>query len=277
MRDFIKLKDFNGVAQGQNATLDIAPGPTFHGLWIEYKESGALAAQADMETDITRIQLKLNGKVQREYSAAQLFKILAAYGIPVTTGYIYIPFSEPWARTPDQEDALAWGTAAGVESFQVRVEIVTGATSPELSAFAEVDYIKRPIGLIKKFRSNVVPITKTGINNYTPEIEPLDAYAAMHAFSSNITAVEVETDRVEHFEGSKTVLDALYKAKGFTPQTGVTHILFNNTLRTTHALPMQKLDAKGNPSGKVGQFNVDFDMSSAASFTLISETIGRPD
>ena len=277
MRDFIQLKDFSGVAAGQRATLDIAPGPTFHGLWLEHKASGALANQAAMEANLGTIRIKLNGKVQREFTPAQLFKILAAYGQPVTAGYIYIPFSEPWTRTPDGEDALAWGTAAGIETFQVTVDIAAGVTAPELRAAAEVDFISRPIGLIKKWRSNVVPITKTGINNYSPEIEPLDSYAAMHCFSANITALEVETDRQERFEGPKTQLDALYKAKGITPQTGVTHIMFNNTFRAWDALPMQIFNAKGEVSGKVKQFNIDFDMGTAASFTVISETIGRPD
>lgn len=277
MRDFIQLKDFSGVAAGQRATLDIPPGPTFHGLWLEYKESGALAAKADMESDITMIRVKLNGKVQREFSPTQLFAILAAYGQPVTTGYIYIPFSEPWTRTPDGEDALAWGTAAGVESFQITIDIAGGANAPQLGAFAEVDFISRPIGLIKKWRSNQVPITKTGINNYSPEIEPLDAYAAIHCFSSNITALEVETDRQERFEGPKTLIDALYKAKGITPQTGVTHVMFNNTFRAWDSLAMVTTNSKGEVNGKVKQFNIDFNMSSATTFTAISETIGRPD
>lgn len=277
MRDLVSLKDFSSVGAGQRATLDIAPGPTFHGLIFEFKRGGALATQAQMEADISLIRLKLNGKVQREFTPTQLFKILGAYNQPIVTGYIYIPFSEPWARTPLGEDGLAWGTGEGVETFQISVDIVGGVPSPELKAFAEVSYEKRAIGFIKKMRSNEVPITKTGVNAYSPEIQPLDSYSAIHCFSSNITSLEVETDRNERFEGSKTFLDALYRQKGITPQTGVTHIMFNQTGRPEDALPMVVVDTGGRVIGPVRQANINFVMSAATSFTAISETIGRPD
>lgn len=277
MRDIVSLKDFSSVGANQRATLDIAPGPVFHGLFFEFKRGGALATQAQMEADISLIRLKLNGKVQREFTPAQLFKILAAYNQPIVTGYLYVPFSEPWARTPLGEDGLAWGTGEGVETFQISVDIAAGVPSPELKAFAEVSYEKRAIGFIKKWRSNQVPITKTGINSYSPEIQPLDSYAAIHCFSASISNVEVETDRNERFEGSKTFLDALYRQKGITPQAGVTHIMFNQTGRPEDALPMVVVDGKGNILGPVRQANINFDMSAAASFTAISETIGRPD
>lgn len=278
MRDILTLKDFSSVGSGQRATLDIAPGPTFHALYIQYLKAGVLATRAQMEADIDAIRIKLNGKVQREFTPAQWFKILASYGQPIVDGFVYIPFSEPWSRTTIGEDGLAWGTGAGVETFQISVDLKSGiAGAVALQASAEVTYDRREIGLIKKLRSNVVPITKTGINNYSPEIQPLDSYSAIHCFSSDVAAVEVETDRNERFEGSKPFLDALYRQKGITPQAGVTHIMFNHTMRSTDALPMVVTNEKGNPIGPVRQFNIDFDMTAATSFVALSETIGRPD
>ena len=293
MRNLVTTPNFNGVAAGQTATVQLPVGNiTYHKLILAYNTSVAgNGSQANTEAHITQVRLKLNGKIQRVFSAKQLDTINAFYGrsfqTRATLGYLEIFFSEPWRRTPQGEDALAWGTA-DLATFQVEVDLAAAATAPVLTPHADVEYVTRPNGLIAKWRSYTQPVSAIGIvtNNTLPK-NGSEAYQAVHAFpatATDITDVTVRTDQVVRFQGTYFDMQSLLASESpggitsFSPQALAFHIVFDRTGRVADALPMQYVDASGKPTGNlVGDFRLDFNMNAATSFGFIAEVLGPRD
>ncbi len=270
-RKLIDLPSFSSVAAGATAAIDLPVTDIYHSLRLNYGTSTAGGpTQANMESEITEIRVKVNGVVQRTMSAAQLFALNAYHGIPVNDGFLPIYFSEPWRRSAQGEDSLAWGMA-DVETFQVEVDIAAGATNPTLSATAVKEAASRAMGPIVKWRRFRVPVAAVGVVNVST-LPKNDAYYALHAISGNVSDVTVKVDEREVFQATAANASAYYKEQGFTPQTGYFHVDFAPTGRVADALPMR--DARGN---RVSDFQVDFNMSAAASFDLITETLGLRD
>jgi hypothetical protein len=270
------LPSFSGVAAGQTATVDVPVRGTYYNIALEYRESGTLANQATIEAAITEIRVKINGQVQRRFSAEDLIDINAYHGITYQNGYLVIFFAEPWARHEKSEDVLAWGTA-DVQSFQIEVDIDAGATAPTLSATAIKTQENRNLGAIKKWLKYNVAVAGTGITNYQT-LPRTDSYATIHAKSANISDVKVLVDRSEVFNltAAQNTQD-LNNIPHLKPQTGYFHVDFNATGRIEDLLLMVRTEVKNGKlqaAGRVQDFQIDFNMSSATSFNLITETIG---
>lgn len=274
MRDFITTNSFNAVAPGGTATLDLPAGANvYYGLQILYGTATAGGAnQANMEAEIVAVRIKLDGKVQRRFTAAELFAINAFNGVPFVAGVLPIFFAEPWRRSAQGEDALAWGMQ-DVATFQIEVDIDAGATSPTLEARADVVRANRILGPIIKWRRYTVPVAGAGVVNYTTLPKSAGAYAKLHGFSGNIDAVEVRVDQLERFDATLARNNArLEQVFRKVPQANVFHVAFDADDRLSSPLPM------ATPNGRpVSEFRVDFDMSGAGAFDLICETLGPRD
>ena len=270
----------NGVSAGQTATIDLPVGNlVYHSLLLRYQTSTAGGAtKTNIEAEIDEVRLKVNGKVQRVFSAAQLYLMNAFNGRPAADyagdasnpGTLPIFFGEPWRRTAQGEDALAWGMA-DVDTFQVEIDIASGATSPTLDSKVIVDHVGRPMGPIVKWRRFQQPISATGITTNT-NLPRNDDYLGLFGFSANIADVEVKIDQLESYKLTAAEQIDLQLAHGKTPQTGLFAVDFDFTDRVAETLRMKRSD--GRP---VSEFRVDWNMSSATSFTLISETLGLRD
>lgn len=277
-RHFVSTNAFSSVAAGSQATLDLPVGGlVYHALQLTYGTStGGGPTQANMEAEVSEVRLKVDGKEQRRFSARELFDILAFYGVPINTGQLYIPFSEGWRRAAVGEDSLAWGMA-DVSSFQVEVDIDSGATAPTLQARALVERVARPMGPIVKWRRYNVPVSATGIRTFTT-LPRQDAYYAIHCLSSDVDDVEVKVDQQEVFKGTKAQVDGLYESagRGFVPQSDWFHIVFDgSTGRVSDALAMVRGMAPNLQA--VQELRVDFNMSAATGFDLITQTVGPRD
>ena len=297
MRNLVTVPNFNGVAAGQTATVQLPVGNiTYHKLVLAYSTSVAgNGNQTNTEAHVTAVRLKLNGKIQRTFSAKQLNAINAFYGRSfqsrniggVPFGYLEIFFSEPWRRTPAGEDALAWGTQ-DVSTFQVEVDLAAAATAPSLIPHADVEYVSRPNGLISKWRSYNQPVSAAGVvtNNTLPK-NGSEAYQSIQAFpvlTTDIIDVTVRTDQVVRFQGTDSDMRSLLASEspggitGFSPQASMTHIVFDRTGRVSDALPMQYVDANGKPTGNlVGDFRIDWNMNAGTSFPFIVQVLGPRD
>lgn len=297
MRNLVTLPNFNGVAAGQTATVQLPVGNvTYHKLIFAYSTSVAgNGTVANGEAHLTQVRLKINGKIQRVFSAKQVDGINAFYGRSAQSRNIGgVPFyfmeiflSEPWRRTPAGEDLLAWGTA-DVSTFQVEIDIAAAGTAPVLVPHADVEYVSRPLGLISKWRSYTQPVSAAGIttNNTLPK-NGNEAYQALHAFpvlTTDIIDVTVKTDQVVRFQGTDSDMRSLLASESpggitsFAPQTNMTHIVFDRTGRVSDALPMQYVDANGKPTGNlVGDFRIDWDMNAGTSFPFVAQVLGPRD
>jgi len=275
-RNPITTNSFNAVAPGQAATLDLPVGDlVYHELLIEYGTSTVGGAtEVNMEAEITEVRIKLDGKVQRVFNAAQLFDINRINGIAFAAGFLPIFFSEPWRRTADGEDALGWGTA-DISTFTVEIDIDGAALNPTLDARIIVDRVRRNNGPIVKWRRHTVPVTAVGLVNVTT-LPRQDAYYRLHSFSVNIDDVEVTVDQAEEFKLTDGQMRELYTQHGLAVPLALTSIIFDYTQRIADALPMATRLSNGRARA-VSEFRVDFNMNAANTFTLLTETLGPRD
>jgi len=288
MRNLVTVPNFSGVAAGQTATMTLPAGGnfTYHKLILEFGCTNTGGGnQANTESFITQVRLKVNGKIQRAFSAKQLDSINGFYNRAFQSrnslGYLEVFLSEPWRRTPRGEDSLEWGTG-DASTFTVEADIASGATGPTLNPLAVVEYVQQPMGMISKWYLNQQPVTATGliVNNTLPK-SANNAYQALHCFPVNatdITSVVVKTDQTIRFQGSYYDMQSVLQSEGWTPQASMFHIVFDMTGRVTDALPMQYLSSNGKPSGVlVGNFEIDFTMNAANGFQFISQVLGPRD
>lgn len=268
----VSTNSFNAVGAGQTATVDLPVGPrVYHQLRLLYGTSTAGGAnQTNIEAEISQIRLKVNGKAQRTFSAAELFKINALHNRPFNTGQLPIFLGEPWRRTTQGSDALAWGMA-DVATFQVEVDVAAGATGPTLDARVVVEEAARPMGPIAKWKRLTQPITAIGITTNTT-FPRVDDYYSIYAFSSNISDVEVKLDQQEVFKLTAAQLQYLLEDQDFTWVSGLFPVKFDFTRRVSDSLKMMK------PNGqRASELRVDWNMSTAADFSYITETVGLRD
>jgi hypothetical protein len=290
MRSFVSLPSFTGVAGGQTASIALPVGGiTYHKLQLAYFCTNAgNGNQANLEAHITEMRLKINGKIQRRFSAKDIDVINAVFNRPFqtsgTSAIVEMYFSKPWQRTPNQEDALAWGMA-DASSFSLEVDIAAAATGPTLTAHAEVEYISRPTGVIEQWLKFNQPIGATGqnINNTLPKI-PGQAYSEIHAMQVNntdITDVQVTVDNVIRYQCTQTDSNVLLHGEGWTPQTsggaggGAMSILFDRTGRVSDALAISYTSGGKLTGANVQDFRVMFDMNAANSFNFITVILGQ--
>jgi hypothetical protein len=264
------LPGFNAVVAGGTATLELPANDTYMGLKIQYDRGGAPATQAQFGTDLTELRFRVNGKVQRRLSAAEILNLNTHKGKAFTAGILPIFFAEPHRRTVEGEDILGWGMA-DVQSFQLEIDIAAGATTPVLRAHAVKLPVRQPMGAIVKWRKFTTPVTAAGLVSVST-LPKSDAYYALHALTADITRVRILRDNVAEFEGPRALLHDLLADYGLVPITGWTHVAFDHTRRVHDALPMRHAD--GRP---VQDYRAEFDMSVATTHTLITEVLGPRD
>lgn len=143
----IPLPPVVGAAASATATLDLPVGPRYHVIWL--KLATAAGITPTLAAALGDIKLKVNGRVQRIFSATQLNALQTLFGpafsatyavdgaptaqlgyvqadgkpstwaaplTPVTTsdGYVFrlpIFLCEPWRKQYSAEDLYAWPTA----------------------------------------------------------------------------------------------------------------------------------------------------------------------
>ena len=282
MRDLVLSPSWNAVAAGQTASVSLPVGNlTYHRLLIEVGMSNTGGgSKANLETYISQIRLNLNGKVQRRMSASQLDSINAYHGKPNNgSGFLEIYFSEPWLRTAEGEDALAWGMA-DIATFTVEMDLAAGITAPTIQLHSEIERIGRNNGYIKKWRPFQAPIVTTGI--FSQNSLPKDAaYSTIHCFNgttADIADVEVMVDGLSRYKATNAETVENLTNYGNVPQSNMFHLDFARTKRVADALSMISVPATNNtPAVPVQDFTIRWDMANATPFTEICEVIGLRD
>jgi hypothetical protein len=250
----------NAVAAGQTATLDIPVGPRYHVIWLVI----ANAATEAFTSILGDIRLKVNGKVQRTMSAAQLDALNklngSIYGAiavdggggAITETRLPIYLAEPWRKQVQAVDGLAWATG-DLATFQVELDLLANVSAPTIRAYAEVDNSvvtgkdntsrQAPLGVISKwFRTNI-PITGT-----TQEIQTFpkrDNYQALSFFDPNgggtaclISDIEVDVENFMIRKVSKLDNDATLTVREMTPAATRFDLVFDHDDILNSALPM---------------------------------------
>lgn len=269
-KSIVPLPSFGSVAVGTTALIDLPTTGVYHAVYLRYTEAGTDAAQVDLEAAINQVRVKINSKVQREFTAAQLNVMNAARGVGFEAGLIPIYFYEPWRKPIQSQEANSWGMA-DVESFTIEVDIDAAATTPGLTAFALKTFDNRNMGAIVKVQRRTVPVTTTGA------VQALDlrrdvSYYALHFASTNITNLKVILDNREEVNVPVAVWNGILDQHGYVRNASYTHLPFDLDASLISLLSLV------NPEGKqVKEFRLEFEMGSATPFTMLAEMLGLRD
>nr|BDD44507.1 hypothetical protein 7 [Moraxellaceae bacterium] len=283
-----ELQSFNAVGAGQVANLSIpTDGPTYRGLILEHKHDpgaapGTLCAEADFGSNVDRFKLKLDGEPLWDISGQELVDLNNYYGIPMVAGYFPVPFIRPEFLDVAEENRFAIGTK-GVRNFTCEVTLNSGVTSPELRAFASLQWAggqaaMRPLGQVIRVRSTsygAQAAAGTREIHDLPVVGPEQGRGlrALHIKAANIASHEVLLNDAKIDEGPEELNNLLADFEAFqtvsrTPQTGYYHMDFTGN-RYSGIVPTQ--------NARDFRLKLEFDGANAAFPIIHEEVIGVPD
>lgn len=276
-----KLNRVSAVNPGQVVTIDVPVNATYYGINVRLRHgAGAtMASQAALESGITNMKVIVDGKTQREFTPAQLNKILAQRGVPFRNGIVPLFFAEPWRREAGAEDLLAWGTA-DVSSFQIEATLDDAIVSPRLDARALISNTVESMGLIVKHRQKVLQPAASGVFNYS-DPNPSDALVRAHFFEQadgDINSIRAYIDRLDAYDVSDAENDAFMSHWGkHTPQTGLFSIGFDLRDRLAEVQKFRAQTAQGAMQQLVTELRAEIDTATGNPITLYEERYGVRD
>lgn len=272
-RRIVKLPSLGNVAAGNTATLGLPVGPRkYFTLQLKYKDG--TPNQATIEADLTKFRLLVNGKVQREFTAAELHKINALNGRAFQVGRVQIFLGEPWRRTITGEEIPGWGTF-GLSTLQLEIDIAAGAVAPTLEARAEIEDSTEALGAIVKWKRFNYAAAGAGDFDIT-NLPKSDAWSRLHIFTAQASAAVLKADNVDIFDMSLTDATAFYASKtSLTMQANVLSVVLDSSQQFDAFLPMTRKIAGREIA--VQDLLLRVTLGAAANFVVIGEQVGLPD
>lgn len=282
LKRFVKLPSPQSVAAGSTATFELPRGVRYHAIQLTVGSSGT----PDWDTDVDEIRIKVDGRIQRRFTPSELDGLNnlhgSRYDMASSDTILTIPLAEPWRRTLEGENVLAWGTG-GIASLQIELDVNSGATAPVLSGKALIDdqlvaqeggaLVPFPIGQIVKYRKINFPAGNAGENFLQSlPLNPADSYFGIHNFSSDISKVEVKVDNLIVLEALKTEYDAALTWMGKTPVAARYDIMFDLDDQVGSRLPVTKQNGQ-----RISDFQVIYTMATGNAFDVITRVLGPID
>lgn len=284
-----------GVAfNAHTITVDCPVGPRYHAIYIKCLSAGTAKVGTDL---LGEIRLKVNGKVQRVFTADELNKLNLLNGVEwackgfataATEFTLPIWFAEPWRKSTEAQQGLAWSTG-DVSSFQLEVDIkaygivaaVNGLTfQAEIDdSFITVDgkTVPQPMGVITKWFNFQLPIVAASSWHDFTGFPKRGFYQSIHLIDANIDEFEIKVDNSIYHQDtatgniaklqqrqmlpSPTATATPYTVAADMPTRGMVDIVLDRDDRLDSALPM--VYPNGRP---VQDFNVR--VKSGASGTI---------
>jgi hypothetical protein len=190
---------------------------------------------------VGEMRLVVNGDTRIEIDAADLVKLNQYHAQPMDAGVLPLFLSQPWMRSITGEDDTSYGTAAGMASFTLELDLKDGVTIPKLEVYA-VQSEPKAYGAHLRIQRFSQQVGLQGVKEVSDL--PLGPYLmmGMHLTTSAIDNVEVLTNSNKVVNIDKELRDAHQKVAGRVPQTGMTHIDFLTENRMNEALVMDMTD-----------------------------------
>ena len=228
--DLLKLNAFPSVAA--NATCSLSTnqlsGYALHGLVFE------LGGTTFPESDITRIQARVNGKdLVNNMSGSQLLSLNKYEGLPDETSELFLFFGDPTARTIRGQHLGDVDFSVYDYPLEIQVDI-GGATAPTLQCYALVGVPKQQMGIgytakeaaiIRALPRTVIqPAAAVSLQAYAVSIgsSPGARIRRVAFFNSNLTAVQLQKQSLMKWQNvSDTLNSAVQSQFARDPQSGL--------------------------------------------------------
>lgn len=281
----IPLNKIEGVTAGGTAIIDLPLNVRYHAIFLEYHTTTSGGATlANVLAEIKEIRILIDEVVQRRMTSKELYDINRTKGIiprvgnATTPAYLPLFFSEPQRKTQIMQEATAWGMA-GVEDFQIEIDLIDNGQTPKLKGFATVDDTQEaPAGIIKWKRNK---LTVAGTGEISDKLNTVngDSHQALYLFEQNDGDIE---DMLLEWDGIKV-------AQFTKAQQSVYIDHFVNNAVEVDALIHLPLDANNpadalrsvkNVNGQLRQVQeiiYTLNMAAATDVTIIRELVGTPD
>lgn len=265
MKSMIKLKSFNGVAAGQDATLDVRIGMTIHALLITY--AGNLS-------DYGTVTLKVNGTaVQTFASLVELDQYNRRQGRAEANGIIALDLDRYGLNTQVAREltALSTGAGTGITTVQLEIAVDSGATAPALSAKAIMS-APRPRGPIKHIHRFIPTASHAGDFQWT-DLPHGRRVNQLHFLNQNVNNLIVMRDNVELYNRSKAENTMVQTDGKRVPMASV--FMFDPTELGDGNEGLDTVYTAGELKGKpVADLRFTLNMGAAGQIPVLAETIG---
>lgn len=236
----------SNVAASNTATGQITPGRTIEGLL--FKCGGTF----DVQTHISLVRIKANGKTIIEGTGAQLSALAEFRGDTHSDSYLYVDFTESRKGRDFLDEMVgAWDTSMGVANITVEVTI-GAATSPTLvlytveSAPQAMNEASRPYaGLMHKILRYPWSIGAGGAQNIPLPFGPVNGaiIKRLHITHTNATQAVIKQDGVVVYDALladaqqmntqfKSVNQSGYMSIDFIPDGNVKNALDTRNARS---------------------------------------------
>jgi hypothetical protein len=300
-----------GAFAAHTITIDVPVGPRYHEIWIEANAGAAKKLLIDL---LGEIRIKVNGRVQRVATAAEINKLNVLNGpqyaclgglTNATLSALCIYFAEPWRESMPAQDGLAWATG-DVSTFQLEIDITAyagaaaGLTKPVARAVIDNSLVTvkgsdrlvdQPMGAIVKWFNVQIPVA-SGWNDFM-NFPKRDFYQSIHIVDANLSEFEVKVDNNIIRQNSSTTNIAMLSAhsmlpspsKTATPATGAGDMP-NSTDSTQRGMVDIVFDHDDDVASslamnfngrRVGDFNVRLNTTSTGTVKAIYQLIGAPE
>lgn len=223
----------------------IPQGYCYHGILF------GLGGTAFTKSNITRIKLRLGGKLIWDLTGDELDTINKYLGMTANAAYLLLPFSELNSKTILGESIGAIDTAS-IQYSSFSLEVTIGAaTAPTLTAWALVTDIKvtdapEHIPLIKSFISSTH--NKAAAGKYNLPIPVGSALGGLikrvHLFHTNLTAFDVKMNGLDIQDLGQIGVEQFWQ-NNLTRVTQAGHLAFDPLSRDNQSDALPTLDAGG--------------------------------
>lgn len=254
-----------GIGAGQTASVQLPLGLTYERLYInlnvDVTGTPTDVAPADWGSYIDEIRLLVDGDTQIQITAADLVKLNNYYGEAMKPGVLPLFLARPWMKTIEGANQTAYGTAGGMSSFALEMDLLDGITVNSLTVYA-FQSPGRPYGphlRIQRYVHNQGVIGEAEISDIRRGAYSM---AALHVTTADIEDVEIVLENRKVLETSKIMRAAHYDVADRVPQAGFTHVDFLSENILAGALPMA-----------VSDFRLKADFTATGNFSIYAESI----
>lgn len=254
----VKNNPFTNVVANGVATVQLPIGMSYNRIMLQL--GGTFT-----KSMITDIKVRVNGKVIFQNTGARLDTQNTIRGYAANAGFLTIDFTEPYAKTIQEQYLGNINTAQGVSSMTVEVTIA-GATAPTLDSWSELGP-PAPLGIIAK--QILFPTSFSAAGKFPMKIIDVANRGAIikrlhFAHGGNVSALEVKKNGIVIHDNVPTAVNNYwltdYKK---APQTNVYSYdpcADNNYANSVKTMDMVSLD-----------FNLT--MTAADTVTAVLETL----
>lgn len=278
----VTLPNFQNVAAGSTATLQVPVGVTYHKIVLTYRDNNTdeLKTIEQVNTDLEKVRLKVNGEVKRDLTAESMASIYEQKGSKYAqrAGKVPFYFSEPWRENIAEILTPALGTydlRANQGTVSIEVKIHKDAVAPKLEAHAIITNDNRLMERFTQYVEWELPVTAAGkvSKQDFPRIGELVAY---HVFADKMThlGIKVESADVLDNDIAVDVIEEENLANGGVSIAGLTSYHFDRENRLGNNLKLEYYDLGTKQKFPlVSDFRVDHTFSGAETARIVLERL----